>query len=305
MLLEVDAVSPNDPNRVQSLGEVNFGSERTQAPLVSRIRPWNRKDTRTLSDKHTQNLRDAKLGDYHSMVLVFNATSSTFVETHLLDDSRTQEVMSFLHLQVNEDSLADSNNVEFVQAQNWPSLEDKVVFAIAHDGSGKELGRSRIDLKVSGAADQAAAFLRQFAPPQKDAEQKWNEAFAEAKRSKRKVWARVSQRYCGPCFTFSRWLDNQHELLSKDYVFLKIDNLRDLNSKEVINRIVGDNSLGVPFHAIFDIDESMLIDSVSSEGNIGHPDGPVGKQHLQKMLSETSSRLTSDQLEQIVGSLKD
>ena len=47
------------------------------------------------------------------------------------------------------------------------------------------------------------------------------------------------------------------ELLERDYVFLKIDNVRDTNGVEVAGRIVSDREhFGVPFHTIFDSDQT-------------------------------------------------
>jgi hypothetical protein len=173
------------------------------------------------------------------------------------------------------------------------------------DASGKQLGVLDIDISDASAAAKAAEFIRQHRPQQADAEAKWNEAFAEASRSNRRVWARISQRYCGWCFHFSRWLDDQKPLLEKDYVMLKIDDLRDLNGKEVAERLTRGQQYGVPFHAIFDPSGELVIDSAGRLGNIGHPSDLEGRKHLRKMLLETRKNLTDPEIDQLVESLGD
>ena len=74
---------------------------------------------------------------------------------------------------------------------------------------------------------------------------KWDEAFAAAKQTNRKVWVRISQRYCGPCFMLARWLDDHKEIIERDYVLLKIDDVRDLHGHEVAKRLTGGEGAGV------------------------------------------------------------
>jgi hypothetical protein len=173
------------------------------------------------------------------------------------------------------------------------------------DPAGHEVGRIEIDMKDAAAPKRAADFIRQHAPPPADAREKWDEAFALARQSGRKVWVRISQRYCGPCFRLTRWLDDEKNLLSQDYVFLKIDNVRDLHGADVAERLTGHEWQGVPFFTIFDSNGKMLITSESPLGNIGHPSGYEGKTHLRKMLMATRSRLTNQQIDAIVNSLSD
>jgi hypothetical protein len=176
------------------------------------------------------------------------------------------------------------------------------VVAIAIDADGTELGRQELEITSENAAEAAAEFGRRHAPAPHDAEQKWDQAFAEAKRTNRRVWARVSQRYCGPCFRMTRWLDDQKMLVEKDYVVLKIDDVRDIHGVEVADRLLRRQQAGVPFHAIFDASGTLLIDSIGPTGNIGHPSGFEGMQQLRKMLSTTRQNLTDAEIDQMVES---
>ncbi len=294
----------DDPEGLVYLDSFFLLAGQTRPRLVSRMERTSEPDTRLISEKYESKLRDARLGDYHLLVMVFDSSSDDLVERYLMDREKTKEVMSFLNLRVREDDTADEGTRRFIESRNWPQPERGIVFACALDGTGKELGRIALDTRSADVDVQAAEFQQEHAPPQADGEEKWNAAFAEAERSGRKVWARIGQRYCGPCFRLSRWLDDNRELLERDYVFLKIDNVRDQHGDEIANRIVSDRGhFGVPFHAIFNSKEELLIDSEGPAGNIGHPSSIEGRHHLTQMLRQTRKNLTDAQIEQIVATL--
>lgn len=79
----------------------------------------------------------------------------------------------------------------------------------------EEQGSLEVNVNEADADKKVADFVSKHQRAKLDAEKKWNEAFAEAKRTNRKVWARVSQRYCGPCFLLARWMDDHRELLER------------------------------------------------------------------------------------------
>jgi len=144
-----------------------------------------------------------------------------------------------------------------------------------------------------------------YQPAKNDAKKKWEEAFAEAKASGRKVWVRVGQRYCGPCFRLTRWMDDQRDLLQKDYVMLKIDDIRDIHGEEIAKLLPGSEGEGIPYHAIFDTDGKAIVTSKGNLGNIGFISGIEGRKHLRKMLTLTRSHLTDPQIEEILSTIKD
>jgi len=270
--------------------------------MVSHIGDRRRRDDRPVAEKYDGLSRDSLLGDFHLIVFVYGTKTSDFVDA-VLDNSRTQ-LGSYLQLLVRADELTAADS-EFVTEHNWLRSNEHSVFASVLSGSGQELGRIELNVMADGAAAAAAGFLHTHAPPIADAEEKWAGAFAEAKITNRRVWARVSQRYCGPCFRMARWLDDNRESLERDYVLLKVDNVRDIHGPEVADRIVSRREqFGVPFHAIFDADEELMIDSEGPTGNIGHPASFEGRRHLKTMLSETRSRLSDEQIDQIIDTLR-
>jgi hypothetical protein len=274
--------------------------------MVSRLGRGHTPDDRSLSEKYDSLLRDASLGDFHVLVLSYDAALKDLVNSKVLDLEAIPEVMSFLNLHVQDSSLTSDADRTLAESNNWPQPKKGIVFVCALDGTGRELGRLELSTAADDAIAEAAAFFRKHAPLQADAQAKWNAAFLEAKLSGRRVWARISQRYCEPCFRFSRWLDDNRELLERDYVMLKIDNVRDKHGTEVAGRIVSNREhFGAPFHTIFDADEQLLIDSESPVGNIGHPSSFEGRRHLAKMLRETSKNLTDADIEQIVKTLEE
>ena len=303
MTLRADALDGSDDEISLDEFELNAGESRPL--LVSRLDRQSKPDTRLLAEKYDALVRDSKLGDYHLLAMVFHSASDDFVGRNLMDHEKTKEIMSFMHLRIRENDMADEQTQQFVASKNWPQPEPGIVFVCVLDGSGQELGRVQLDTRTDGVKLQAAEFLQKHAPPQADARTKWHAAFAEAERSGRKVWVRISLRYCGPCFQLSRWLDDNRMLLEQDYVFLKIDNVRDRNGTEIAKRVIGDREhFGVPFYAIFDPNEQRLIDSEAPTGNIGHPSSYEGRLHLSEMLSRTRKKLTDAQIEQIIQTLE-
>jgi hypothetical protein len=279
------------------------GTERPR--MISRLDSSRVVDKRPLSESFTTVLRDAKLNDFHLLVMIIDSTSDDFTGRYLMDHKRNKEAMSFMNLRIRETALTNEVARRFVESQNWPQPRRGVVFVCALNGEGEELGRAILDTSADDVATQATEFLKSHAPPQADARAKWDAAFAEAAISGRKVWARVGQRYCGPCFSLSRWLDDNRERLERDYVLLKIDDVRDVHGVEVARRVLSDrDDFSIPFHAIFDDQGQLLIDSEGPTGNIGHPSGFEGRMHLKKMLTETKTNLIQVEIDEIVSTLE-
>jgi Thioredoxin-like len=293
------------PHHDTMLDEIYLLPEETRPRMVSRLgRP-----TRSVSfaERYEGILRDCRLSNFGAMLILYrpDGGAKQFVTANFMSHDTTKEVYAFMQIDASLGGKSGSAIMTFARSKNWPLPENGKVFALVMDPAGHELGRIEIDLKDPAGPKRVADFIRQHAPAAADAREKWDEAFALARQSGRKVWARISQRYCGPCFRLTRWLDDEKTLLSQDYVFLKIDDVRDLHGVEVAERLTGHEGQGVPFQAIFDSNGKMLITSESPLGNVGHPSGYEGKKHLRKMLTTTRSRLTDQQLDAIVNSLSD
>lgn len=291
-----------------SLGKITLMPDEKRPRKISRLTSGAAK-TLPLKDRYVAALRDAKLGGYRMMVVIFEPSTENeeFVNQNFYDYDSNHDVAGFMHVFFRrKDAAASPLGNEFAKSMSWPEHKEGKVFAIALDANGKELGRMEVDPKDTAASEKSLKFLHEFAPQPDDAKKKWDEAFALAAKTDRKVWVRVSQRFCGPCHILNRWLDEQKELIEKDYVVLKVCNVRDVSGAEVAARFWDRSSgNGVPFHAIFDASGTKLIDSAGPLGNIGAPSGYEGGKHLKKMLSTTRKKLTDEEIEKLVKSLPD
>jgi hypothetical protein len=268
----------------------------------------NLESEQPLAERFASSLRDCQLGGYRPLLILAAASPSgpvaEFVHDSFRNDDKNPAVYDYMQIMaVAELEKLTEADAAFLKDHGFDFPDADRITAILLDTEGKPLATLPLDPRDAYAAATAADFLREHAPPRADAEQKWTNAFAEAKRTNRRVWVRVSQRYCGPCFRLARWLDDQHELLAKDYVLLKVDDAHDIHGPKFAKRLTRGNRHGVPFHAIFDANELLLIDSAGPLGNIGFPASPEGQRHLEKMLTTTRQELTDADINELLDSL--
>lgn len=298
----------NDSNRSGSIDEVYYLPNDEPRSQVTKIgKSTSRNKSLPLAERFASMLRDARLGSYHLMVIFYDKSeepSREFINKYLLDYSEHMAVASYMQLPVDIKELSEGNNEAVVDRLDWPKTTQGV-FVCAYDIEGTELGRIRIDPQAPDAAVAAYQFIERHGPAQQDAEAKWNNAFQLAKEQSKHVWVRIGGRYCGPCFELSRWIDDHREILEKDFILLKIDNVRDLHGKAIAERLTKGRSVGIPFHAIFDANEKLVADSYGPLGNIGSISGLEGKRHFKTMLDAGCSKMTPKEIQVLLDSLKD
>lgn len=298
----------NEPNRFESIDEAYYLPDDEPRSRVTHIgKSTSLDDSLPLAQRFASMHRDARLGSYHLMVIIYEKSAEAnrdFVDKHLLNYSEQKAVASYMQLQVDVRELSAGNNKDFVDRFDWPK-SNQGVFACAYDIEGMELARILIDPEASDASAAAYQFIERYGPAQQDAEAKWNNAFQQAKEQNKLVWVRTSQRYCGPCFMLSRWIDDQREILEKDFILLKIDDVRDMNGQVIAERLTKGRWVGVPFHAIFDANEELVMDSYGPLGNIGFMSGLEGKRHFKKMLDAACSRITPREIQVLLDALED
>lgn len=308
LFIRTDAINGSKHGSVY-LADVYLEPNESRPRVVSRLAsPLKSTREAPLADRFQSILRDCSLSGYHAMVITLSDRdeASEFVNRCFVDFESNEDVAAYMPIVVSRDRKSlPTADAAFLQERKWQLPGERRVCAYAVDAQGNELGRVELDMTDKNAAETAATFVHRHAPRRVDAEKKWQEAFAEAKRSNRRVWARISGRYCGPCFRMTRWLDDQREILEKDYVMLKIDGDRDENGPRVAQRLTHGKHHGIPFHAILDADETMRIDSVGPIGNVGYPSGYEGKKQLRKMLQATRQHLTNAEIDRLVESLGD
>ena len=254
--VNLSAVLESTSEKSKYLGDVWLEENESRPAMVSRMGDSNPIAT-TLATRFAKNLRDSKLLGFPVMVILSDKSKmvAEFVHANFVDYDSKPGVASYLQFVVPRDqaSLTESD-ADFLKEHHWQIPIDGRVFACVLDATGAEEGRMEVDATEKGADEKVAAFVSKHLPAKLDAEKKWAEAFADAKRTNRKVWARVSQRYCGPCFLLARWLDKHREILEKDYVMLKIDDFADENgvgvAKILLTYTNKDHGHGSPVHSL-------------------------------------------------------
>ncbi|MDP1561291.1 MAG: M56 family metallopeptidase [Pirellulaceae bacterium] len=259
----------------------------------------------SLNDQFAASTRQARLGGFHTMVIAQreDKKAKAFIERHFLDYERDPNCGRFVQMVV---SLNDNgSSAAFLQRFECQPPADGEILAVVLDQDGKLLEQKIITPADPEASQQTSELMARNLPPQQDALKNWEAAFAEAKRTNRKVWVRISQRYCYPCHLFSAWLEEQSHLLGQDYVMLKVDDVNDLGGVEIFEKISADtpDGGGIPFHVIYHADGTRMIDSNGPLGNIGFPSSTEGKRHLKAMLQATAASLTEQQILQLLETL--
>jgi hypothetical protein len=275
---------------------------------VHRFGPRPEAAPKPLAERFATARRDCQLLGYHLMVICTtgSALASEFADRRFVDHDENRDVGAYMQVVITGDQgKLTEEATNFLNEHGWQQPADNAVAAWALDDTGRELGHVILTVDDPEAPQAAADFVHRFMPPQVDAAKKWDEAFAEAERTGRRVWATSGGRYCGPCFRLARWQDDQRDLLAKDYVLFKVDSSSARHGPEVAERITRGGSHGIPFHAILAADGNMLVDSAGPGGNVGFPAGFDGNKQLRKMLMETRVNLTDAEIEQLVKSVGD
>jgi len=265
------------------------------------------KPPRPLSVVIPETLRDCRLSGIRALVAVTGEGDGppAFLKHHVLDGDKVKDIYAYFPRTVHGPAAAGNPaSREVFAAHDWPFPKPNTLFLAALDGEGKELGRLTLDLRDDlEAAGAVAGFLEQHRAPQVDAQAGFDAALAEAKRSSRRLWVRSGGSRCGPCFSLSRWIDSQKELLERDYVLFRFDEFLDQHGRELSSALKFDEH-GIPCFAILDEDGTPLITSVGPLGNIGDPKGShEGIAHLRKMLTTTARTLSTAEIDTLIGSL--
>jgi hypothetical protein len=99
-------------------------------------------------------------------------------------------------------------------------------------------------------------------------------------------------------------MDEQHELIEKDYVVMKFLEGLDGHADEVAKELPVKPGDGIPWMAITEPDGKILATSDSLLGNIGFPSELEGRRHLRDMLDRTAQRLSAEQRDRLIQSLE-
>ena len=93
-----------------------------------------------------------------------------------------------------------------------------------------------------------------------------------------------------------KFLQQQKEIVARDFVVVKIDTSEMKHGAEVAKRLRKKRTGGIPWMVVLDDGGKELISSDGPKGNCGYPLLPHEVEHFVKMIRDTSSRITDEQL---------
>jgi hypothetical protein len=236
--------------------------------------------------------RDAKLSAMRPLVVL--AGDESDATSQLLE--QFSEALSYRVLFVSKKQQAAEAAV--LAEHKWPIPADGELALLILGDDQAVVQSTRLKTTDAAALVEGGKFLEAHKPAPRDAKSLLAAARQEAKASGRRVWVVSGGPRCGPCFRLSRWMDDQHAVLDKDFVILKVMGGLDEHAAEVTQALPGWDRAGIPYHAITEPDGEILITSSGPLGNIGMPSGEEieGVRHLRKMLEQTAKRITPDEI---------
>lgn len=260
-------------------------------------------NVKSLAERVQYMTRTARLAGMRGLVVLQGDSTEDVskLTEQLQDDELVPEVLGFLPMVVSEKVLMSETAV--LKELGWQLPKSGEIVLIALEGNQKQIASERI---VAGNSDEAfklgAAFVKQHAPAPRDAKALLAAAQEEAKATGRRVWFVEGGPRCGPCFKLARWMDDQHSLLEKDYVLVKVSDM-DKSAEEVMRLHNKPERTGIPWMAITEPGGTILATSDGPLGNIGFPGTIEGTRHLREMLRRTARKLTANEQDQLAASL--
>jgi len=253
----------------------------------------------------TQHLGDCRRYGICSLVVVLSDDRSLEWATEITSNyDENRAILGYLPMLLKTSDLDKQvDRQRFLAKYELQVPEPGNVTLCVLNGSGESL--ARVDLDCNDLASRATAyeFISSNEPAAADARKKLDAALDEARKTGRVVWAQHSQTRCGPCFRLSRWIDEHRQILEKQFVFVKVDDVREENGIEVAKRVTGDRHFGIPFVAIMSPAGEVLIDGEGPLGNIGFPSDFESSQHLRKMISSSGNQIADSELDVLIKSL--
>ncbi|WP_390620289.1 M56 family metallopeptidase [Rubripirellula amarantea] len=247
-------------------------------------------------------LRNGQLGGYHSLLVVQNNSNEVerFVSDYLTRARKMPIAARFMTMTYD----TGTGDAEFESKLSVKKPSDGAVTVIAYNLAGSEVDRITFVVNDANSVKHLDKFLNANAPATMNVQEAWDQAFALAKRTDRRVWVRIGGRYCAPCYTLSRLLDEHSQSLSQDFVMLKLDDADRTSQPEIFDRLLQQAWPGIPFHVIFDANGKRLIDSNGPMGNIGSPSSFEGVKHFSRMLEVGRRRMTDKEINALISSIE-
>jgi beta-lactamase regulating signal transducer with metallopeptidase domain len=293
------------PKRAEEidLGDVQSTTPQEYHPPTLKERIAKAFDNSTALDARLDlALNDAQLTRQRVLVVFADPNSKTCEQLYRLwfEDERAQEALAdYRPIAVNAKGDKAEEAAAFLKTRLGVRPTDlKQPALLVVDVDGRLLagvGAEKVSKAERIDRDLLVAFLKTHAPERPDAERLLADALLQAQRENKRVLVQETGAYCGWCFVLSRFLESQREILSPDYVTIKIDRWRFRNGQQVMRRLRTGKDGGIPWMAILDSKGKTLTTSDGPKGNIGYPGEPEEIDFFLKMLAATAQRITPQQ----------
>ena len=292
----------------QTLAEHYFEPGERRAGTQMRVESASQRaeavQSKPLSERIKVAARDARLANMHALVIIDGGDEPArqFLQHSVLDLEANPLVYEYLPVALTvADVRGRAENLALAEREKWPLPTEKQITLVAIERE-KTLGSLQVAADAPAAITQVHEFFERHQPSIPAAEQLWQAALAEAKESNRRVLIQFGGPRCGPCFLFSRWIDDHHQQLERDYVMLKLHSGRHHGAIEIEERLRG-KSGSIPWTAILDAKGKVLATSDSPLGNIGFPGQFESARHFRRMLEKTAQRLSADDIAALAATL--
>jgi thiol-disulfide isomerase/thioredoxin len=171
----------------------------------------------------------------------------------------------------------------------------------------KDAAGASVGVKAGHDAGRVLAFLEANKAPQRDAKYVIEKGFGEARASGRMAFVHFGAPSCPWCLRLDAWLAKPEvaSLLAKDFVDVKIDTERDAEGQALLDEHRhGDKKGGIPWLEVLGENGQAIITSDGPKGNIGFPSEPEEIAHFETMLKKGAKRLTQQDIETLLASLR-
>ncbi|HEV3304729.1 MAG TPA: hypothetical protein VG055_34070 [Planctomycetaceae bacterium] len=259
-------------------------------------RPLSRR-YESAADRLAELTRDSAACDLRVLVGATGDLTDAVEETwlDLVDESRVNESLRYLPIWVPADELRAQSRLFSQLNLRQPKAGE--ILLVALDGHGKRLDFLYVAVRSDSSVFRLGLnFLRRHSAPTRNAQKLVEAARHQAQASGRRVWIIAGDSRRENYFRLARWLQNQHDLLDRDYVFVKLLKGCDDNVDELGQALhLGDKN--APWFALTDAAGTVL---AASNGPLGSPTDT--KRQLGRALQATARRLTPTDIERLIRS---
>ncbi len=273
--------------------------EDSSARESSAYQPRRKSAANRLSDR----IRDARLAQLPVLVSVAGDSTQavqTTVRT-LFDFEGFREVLRFLP--VNVAARRSCNRSCSPTSNSGHQRRKRSCWRWSTAAAGRWMREYLAAQDAARPLEQGAEFVKKHVPAPRDAHKLLADAQQQARQTGRRIWIIEGETRCAPCFTLARWLDDQHAILDREYVFVKLLAGIDEHVGDVLENLHQRKGGGIPWFAIIDPNGKILTTSETRDGNIGFPDDREGKAHLRQMLQQTARKLTPAEIDSLIQSV--